>query len=73
MLLNICSQPKLEDLFTDLPEDIDLVEYYVFDYNRFLASGKIGYVRMNIFYNNKKNWRISNQLPANSKISVRFF
>ena len=41
---------KKEDLMTVLPDDIDFVESYVFDYNRFLGAGKTGYVRLHIFY-----------------------
>ena len=39
-----------KDLYKVLPEDIDFVESYVFDYNRFLSPGKTGYVRLHIFY-----------------------
>ena len=38
------------DLHNCLPEDIDFVESYVFDYNRFISPGKTGYVRLHIFY-----------------------
>ena len=38
------------DLLTELPEDIDFAESYVFDYNQFIYPGKTGYVRMLIFY-----------------------
>jgi hypothetical protein len=41
---------RTSDLLTELPEDVDFVESYVFDFNRFLALGKTGYVRLNIFY-----------------------
>ena len=41
--------PKEEELLTILPEDIDFVELYVFDFNRFLAPVKIRYVRLNMF------------------------
>ena len=46
---------KEKDLFKILPEDIDFVESYVFDYNRFLSPGKTGYIRLNIFYSDLIN------------------
>ena len=33
---------RTSDLLTELPEDVDFVESYVFDFNRFLALGKTG-------------------------------
>ena len=41
---------KEKDLYKALPEDVDFVEYYIFNYNRFLAPGKTGYVRLHIFF-----------------------
>ena len=38
----------------ELPEDVDIVERYIHDYNRFVSPGQNQYVRMNIFYNNTK-------------------
>ena len=38
------------DLLSELPEDLDVVEARVYDFNRFFPAGKTGYVRMNIFY-----------------------
>ena len=38
------------DLLTTLPEDIDFVESYIYEYNRFILPGKNGYVRMRIFF-----------------------
>ena len=35
---------KDSDLLPTLPEDIDFVESYVYDYNRFIQPGKNGYV-----------------------------
>ena len=37
---------KATDLLTELPEDIDFAETYVYDFNRFLSFGKNGYVRL---------------------------
>ena len=34
----------------ELPEDIDIVEKYVFDYNKFVSPGGRIYCRINIFY-----------------------
>ena len=42
-------------LVTELPEDIDFVESYVFDCNRFIHPGKTGYVRMQNFYTEATN------------------
>ena len=41
---------KMTDLLSELPEDIDFVETYVYDFNRFLSLDKNGYVRLNFFY-----------------------
>ena len=49
-LIRPTSSVKDQDLYKTLPEDIDFVESYVFDYNRFLSPGKTGYVRLHIFY-----------------------
>ena len=38
------------DLHKFLPDDVDLVESYVFGYNRFISPGKTGYVRLHIFF-----------------------
>ena len=38
------------DLINTLPEDIDFVEAYVYEYNRFIQPGKNGYVRLRIFF-----------------------
>ena len=39
-----------KDLLKTLPEDIDFVESYIYDYNRFIQPGKNGYVRMRIYF-----------------------
>ena len=41
---------KITDLLTELPEDIDFVETYIYDFNRFLSLEKNGYVRLNFYY-----------------------
>ena len=46
---------KKEDLLTQLPDDVDFVESYVYDFKRFLTLGKTGYVRINIFYSDDTN------------------
>ena len=38
----------------ELPENIDVVEKYVFDYNRFLSPGKNIYCRIKLVYNPNK-------------------
>ena len=43
------TQPRTSKLLTVLHEDVDFVESYVFDFNRFLALGKTGYSILNIF------------------------
>ena len=50
ILLNSKTPLKEKDLFKTLPENIDLVESYVYDYNRFISPGKSGYVRLNIYF-----------------------
>ena len=47
------SQLRNSDLIKVLPEDVDFVEAYVYDFNRFLNLGKFGYVRLNIFYSDE--------------------
>ena len=47
--------PRDRDLYKSLPDDIDVVESYVFNFNRFLAPGKTGYVRLQIFYTDLTN------------------
>ena len=42
--------PTLANLLTSLPDDIDFVESYAFYYNRFIGSGKIGYIRLHTYY-----------------------
>ena len=44
---------KSKDLLKTLPEDVDFVESYVYDYNRFIQPGKNGYVRLLIFYSDR--------------------
>ena len=46
---------KDKDLLKVLPEDIDFVESYVFDYNRFISPGKTGYVQLHIFFSDSTN------------------
>ena len=43
---------KEKDLLKILPENIDFVESYVYDYNRFISPGKTGYVRLRIYFSN---------------------
>ena len=57
---------KITDLITELPEDIDFVETYVYDFNRFLAFGKNGYVRLNFFYSE------STSLPEIEQVISQF-
>ena len=42
--------PRLTDLLTELPNDVDFVESYTFDFNRFIQPGKNGYVRLHLYY-----------------------
>jgi hypothetical protein len=39
-----------KDLLKELPEEVNFVETYVYDYSRFLRLGKTGYVRLHVFY-----------------------
>ena len=41
---------RMEDLLTELPEDVDFVESYIFDYNIVWHREKPGYVKLNIYY-----------------------
>ena len=41
---------KMKDLIKELPEEVNFVESYVYDYSRFLRLGKTGYVRLHVFY-----------------------
>ena len=41
---------KMKDLVKELPEEVNFVESYVYDYSRFLRLGKTGYVRLHVFY-----------------------
>ena len=43
-------RPTASDLYICLPEDVDIVEAYVFDYSRFLRAGKSGYFRLQLFF-----------------------
>ena len=43
-------KPMKSEFYTCLPEDVDIVEAYVFDYSRFLRAGKSGYFRLQLFY-----------------------
>ena len=38
----------------ELPENVDVVEKYVYDYSRFISPGRNLYCRLNLFYNTKK-------------------
>lgn len=43
-------KPMQSEFYTCLPEDVDIVEAYVFDYSRFLRAGKSGYFRLQLFF-----------------------
>ena len=43
-------RPTAGELYTCLPEDVDIVEAYVFDYSRFIRAGKSGYFRLQLFF-----------------------
>ena len=38
----------------ELPEDVDIVEKYAHDFNRFLSPGKKLYCQLNVFYNSSR-------------------
>ena len=50
----VYSSLQRSDFLTNLPEDIDFVEFYVYDYNMFLSPGKTGYVSCT-FYSHHTN------------------
>ena len=65
---------KKEDLLTVLPENIDFVESYVFDYNIFLGAGKTGYVRLHIFFSDQTSVpEIESVVSQFKKPRERFF
>ena len=41
----------------ELPEDVEVAEKYVFDYNRFISPGSSLYGRLNLFYNPNRTSR----------------
>ena len=45
---NLSNTQTPTDLLTELPEDIEFSELYVFDYNQFIDPGNTGYARMKI-------------------------
>ena len=59
---------KVHDLLSELPEDIDFAETYIYDFNRFLALGKNGYVRLNFFYSDSTSLPEIEQVIAQFKI-----
>ena len=59
---------KVDDLLTELPENVDFVETYVYDFNRFLALDKNGYVRLNFFYSDSTSLPEIEQVIAQFKI-----
>ena len=48
------TENKKNKYLLELPEDVDIVEKYVHDLNRFLSPGGRIYRRINVFYNGKK-------------------
>ena len=40
-------------LLTELPEDVEIAEKYIFGYTRFIYPGSFLYSRINIFYNSR--------------------
>ena len=66
--------PTSADLLTSLPDDVDFVESYVFDYNRFIGSGKTGYVRLHIYYSDMTSVsEIKSVVVQFKKARERFF
>ena len=43
------------DLLKSFPEDVDIVEKYVYGFNRFLSGGQRAYVRIQLFYRQTTN------------------
>ena len=39
-----------DSLLKKLPDDIDIVERYVYDFNRFISPGERVYYRLNVYY-----------------------
>ena len=49
------TENKKDKYLLELPEDVDIVEKYFHDFNRFLSPGGRTYGRINMFYNEKKH------------------
>ena len=62
------TQLKASDLITELPEDIDFAETYVYDFNRFLSFGKNGYVRLQFYYSDTTSLPEIEQVISQFKI-----
>ena len=59
---------------TELPEDVDTVEWYVHDFNRFISPGKNLYCRLHLYYNSGKTSiaEIESVLSSFKKPRVQF-
>ena len=42
-------------MISEFPEDVDVVEKYAFDFNRFISPGDRAYCRLHIFYDDSTN------------------
>ena len=43
-------KPLSSEFYTCLPEDVDIIEAYIFNYNQFIRAGKTGYFWLQLFY-----------------------
>ena len=43
-------KPISSEFYTCLPEDVNIVEAYIFYYSQFIRAGKTGYFKLQLFY-----------------------
>ena len=69
----IGSESKKDKLLSKLPEDIDLVERYVSDFNRFISPDPRAYCRIHLYYGDKINMtQIELVIQGFKKTKVQF-
>ena len=65
---------KNNPLLTEFPEDVDIVERYVFDFNRFISPDERAYVRLHGYYSPKTSiCEIESIISGFKKPRVQFF
>ena len=65
---------KSKPLLTEFPEDVDTVEKYVYEFNRFISPGDRGYVRLNGYFSSKTSiGEIESIISSFKKPRIQFF